>query len=187
MRFSTAVLKIHRTSEVEKLIIRLYIKHAKFFCHFMNWYLSSRWTRLKASLKNDFYTKEVKQKVTEIKDITKEIERHASLASQEQTKRTESRVQMLPTWEDMTSAHMQTVAQVFQIADHSREKDMERIDQALRGVMRLLIGKLSHDLIADWVELQMHNEEVANAIRKCDLAMLHCQRINITSRGTCKQ
>lgn len=158
MNFSTHELKIHRTKRMERLVIRLYIRHAKFFCHFMTWYLSSSFKRFGTSLRNDFYTKEVQHRVEEIRSVAKEIEQEASLVTQISTQRTEEMVRSLGP----------TVEEAAQRADfyHNIVTDrLETIDKSLE-ILTHGIGQLSRNHIVDHCDYLLYNADVANAISK---------------------
>lgn len=156
MNFSTHELKIHRTKRMERLVIRLYIKHAKFFCHFMTWYLSSSFKRFGTSLRNDFYTKDVQQRVTEIRGVAREIEQEASLITQISTQRTEAMVRSLgPTLEESVRR-----ADFY----HNMVTDrLETIDRSLEILTRG-IGQLSRNHIVDHCDFLLYNADVTNAI-----------------------
>ncbi|KAL1854478.1 hypothetical protein Daus18300_011399 [Diaporthe australafricana] len=80
MKFSQKQGAIHPTDRMKKLVILLYVRYAKFLCHAMNWY-HSKWGRFKAAMDQSFYTREIRQKVNEVKDVVKDIEREASLGN----------------------------------------------------------------------------------------------------------
>lgn len=159
MNFSTHELKIHRTKRMERLVIRLYIRHAKFFCHFMTWYLSSSFKRFGASLRNDFYTKEVQQRVTDIRNVSKEIEQEASLITQLSTQRTEAMVRSLgPTMEESARR-----ADFY----HNMVADrLEMIDKSLE-ILKQEIGRSSRNNAVDHCENLLYSADVANAISEC--------------------
>lgn len=158
MCFSTAMLRIHATGDIKQLVILLYIKYSKFFCHLMTWYLGSHWSRIKTALRNDFYTKEVKQKVMEINDITKRIERQALLISQRQAQISDERHQRMH----------EAVKSLLEKTEH-QDKTLEHAHEKLDVVVQLLLGQLGHDQIAALAERKMHDADVADAIRECAL------------------
>lgn len=177
MSFSTDELKIHRTKRMERLVIRLYIKHAKFFCHFMTWYLSSSFKRFGTSLRNDFYTKEVQQRVTEIRSVTKEIEQEASLITQISTQRTEAMVRSLgPSVEESARR-----AEFY----HNMVTDrLETIDKSLEILARG-VGQLSRNHIVDHCDYLLYNADVDNAISKCVKTSCLWFLLNVRSRIGC--
>lgn len=141
---------------MERLVIRLYIKHAKFFCHFMTWYLSSSFKRFGTSLRNDFYTKEVQQRVTEIRSVAKEIEKEASLITQISTQRIEAMVRSLgPTIEESSRR-----ADFYHNIVTNR---LETIDKSLE-ILTQGLGQLSRNHIIDHCDYLLYNADVANAI-----------------------
>lgn len=126
MTFSTHTLILHPSERMKRLVIRLYMKHAKFFCHFMTWYLSPSSKRLVTTLRNDFYTKEVQQRVAEIRSVVKEIEQEASLITQTSVQRTEASVQSLGLsveefarradfYHNMDTGHFETIVNYLKI------------------------------------------------------------------------
>lgn len=153
MRFGTEELKIYRTRRIELLVIRLYIKHSKFFCHFMTWY-SSRSKRFTTSFRNDFFAKEVKLRVTEIRDVVKEIEREASLCTQLTAQRTERLVANLPTMHEFA-----------QISQFYHSQTVQYIDKRLETLADK-VGQQSQAYTVDFVENRMHLAEVLHARRK---------------------
>lgn len=144
---------------MERLIIRLYIKHAKFFCHFMTWYLSSPFKRLGTSLRNDFYTKEVQHRVTEIRSVAREIEQEASLITQRSTQRTGTLVQSLGL----------NVEELMQRADfyHNLDTDhLKTIDKRLDLLVQV-VGELSRNLIVGHCDYLLYNANVVDTISQC--------------------
>lgn len=159
MNFSTDELKIHRTKRMERLVIRLYIRHAKFFCHFMTWYLTSSFKRFGSSLRNDFYTKEVQQKLSDIRSVAKEIEQEASLITQTSIQRIEAMLRPLGT----------TIEESTRRADFYRNiatGRLETIDKSLE-ILKQGIGQRSRDHIVDHSVYLIYNADVANAISEC--------------------
>ncbi|KAL1857099.1 hypothetical protein Daus18300_010442 [Diaporthe australafricana] len=141
---------MYRTRRIERLVISLYIKHAKFFCHFMTWYSSSS-RRFTTSLRTDFYSKEVKQRVKEIRDVAKEVEREASLCTQLCAQRTGRRVQLLPTTHESV-----------QIAEFYHDKTVQYIDKCLE-IWAQNIGQQCQVYTVDFIENRMYRAEVSDA------------------------
>ncbi|KAG6358092.1 hypothetical protein INS49_013976 [Diaporthe citri] len=156
MNFSTHELKTHRTKRMERLVMRLYIRHAKFFCHFMTWYLSSSFKRFGSSLRNDFYTKEVQQMVTDIRSVAKEIEQEASLITRITTQRIEAMVRSLGP----------TVEESARRADFYHNIVADRLDMIDKSLEILTqgIGQLSRDHVVDHCENLLYSADVANAL-----------------------
>lgn len=160
MSFSTHELKIHQTERMQRLVVHLYIKHAKFFCHFMNWYLSSPFKRFGTSLQNDFYTK-VQQRVTEIRSVAKEIEKEASLITQRSVQRTEGSVQRTET--KIWSLDL-TLEELARTVDHNHNMDIDRfdtIDKCLEVLARQ-VGQLCRNHMVDHCDNLLYKADVAD-------------------------
>lgn len=157
MCLGTAILNVHKRSDaIKKLVVLLYIRYSNFFCHFMTWHLGSSWDRIKTTLKNDYYTSEVKPHVTDIVDICKRIESQARLISQSQVQATSDILQTLD--DRVKSLYEQTRLHQHILGEH--------LDQRLQELKELIIGELSHNNVVAMAEHQMYDANVAKATCK---------------------
>lgn len=163
MCLSTAISRVHRSSEsIKRLVVLLYIRYSKFFCHFMQWHLGSRWERIKASLRNDFYIKEVTPQVADIRNICSRIKDHAQLLSQREAQITGDRVLQLHNQNKLD--HEQRIFQGRMMLER-----LDKHDAKLKELVELIIGYHCHQNAAAMAEHHMYDIDVASARCKCIL------------------
>lgn len=152
MNFSQRQGSIHPTNRMKHLVILLYIRYAKFLCHAMSWY-HSRWGRFKAAMDQSYYGREVREKVNMIKDVVKDIEREASLATQgilSQTHETVTHLEHI----------MAEVRRQNQIADQNRDLSHMDLGQKLDRIW-LAIGEMGQNLATATVTRQLYTSQLS--------------------------
>lgn len=139
---------------MKHLVILLYVRYSKFLCHAMTWY-QSKWGRFKAAMDQNYYSREVQDKVNGIKDVVREIEREASLENQGILGETHEAVTHLE--------HM--VAEIRRqnvIADQNHNLSNMDLTQKLDCIW-LALGEMARNLATDTVTRQLYNSQLSIA------------------------
>lgn len=122
----------------------------------MTWHLGSSWDRIKTTLRNEYYTSEVRPHVREISKICERIESQARLISQHQLQITSERVQKLGIRFEI----------VLEQAMSDQRVMADDVDKRLQELKELIIGQCSHNNVAAMAEQQMYDADLANAAGK---------------------
>lgn len=126
----------------------------------MSWF-TSRSKRLKASINQTFYTKEVQEKTREIKDVVSKIQQEATLQTQQTIEATHGQVMKLATAEHLETYRdsiVESIAEEFRVADQNRDLSnvelLRRLDQFNQD-----LGKIAQKAAIAAVERMMYEHD----------------------------
>ena len=151
---------VHPTPQMKKLVVVLYLKYFKFLCHTMDW-LTSRLKRFKAALNQNFYNRQVEERVLEIKSIVTKIQQEASLQTQGVIEATHSQVMNLVTASQMSTSEshiMEYIYDRFNLAEQHRHLSNQEIGQRL-DILNLRLGEVAQKAAVAAVEKLMHEQQ----------------------------
>ena len=159
---------VHPTPQMKKLVVMLYLKYFRFLCHAMDW-LTSRSKRFKAALNQNFYNRQVEEKVVEIKSIVAKIQQEASLQTQGVIEATHSQVMNLATSSQMSTseAHIvQYISDSFHLAEQQRHLSDQELARRL-DLLNLRFEEEAQKAAVAAVEKVMHEQQRQMFLGEC--------------------
>jgi hypothetical protein len=169
MRFGQRQGTFYPTSTIKQLVVKLYVEYFKFLCGAMTWY-QSKLNRFMAAFNQKFYTDEVQNKVTKIKDIVNDVMREASLETQRTLKATYNTTNAIrgkmndlvttaQAAEQLRSIN-EAIAMQFRRADENRYLSKQELVLAL-DLFRIALGETVKETMIATIEERMYREPSA--------------------------